>query len=108
MGYGHLHRLDLLVFGRDGAEFVAHLVAFHRHVLALNAGGEAQETEIQKLETIKLRKSSAILFMQTFAAETFHKQQVKALSVVLLEGEKNYCSDATDRRTKEMALFSSQ
>lgn len=40
MGDGHLHRLDLLIFGRDGADFVAHLVAFHRHVLALDAGGE--------------------------------------------------------------------
>lgn len=32
-----LHRLDLLVLGRDGADFVAQLVSFHRHVLALDA-----------------------------------------------------------------------
>lgn len=38
VGDGDLHRLDLLIFGRDGADFVAHLVSFHRHVLALNAG----------------------------------------------------------------------
>lgn len=43
VGYGHLHRLDLLVFGRDGADFVAHLVTFHRHILALDAGGEGKK-----------------------------------------------------------------
>lgn len=43
VGYGHLHRLDLLIFGRDGADFVAHLVAFHRHILALNAGRERKK-----------------------------------------------------------------
>lgn len=37
VGDGDLHCLDLLVFGRDGADFVAHLVSFHRHVLALDA-----------------------------------------------------------------------
>lgn len=33
---GDLHSLDLLVFGRDGAQFVAHLVAINRDVLALD------------------------------------------------------------------------
>lgn len=33
VGNGDLHSLDLLVFGRDGAQFVAHLVALHRDVL---------------------------------------------------------------------------
>lgn len=48
VGYGHLHSLDLLVLGRDGADFVAHLVAFHRHVLALNAeGGQKERKEIK-------------------------------------------------------------
>lgn len=37
VGDGDLHRLDLLVLGGDGAEFVSHLVPFHRHVLALHA-----------------------------------------------------------------------
>lgn len=46
VGYGHLHGLDLLVFRRDGADFVAHLIAFHRHVLALNAGGGQKGDEI--------------------------------------------------------------
>lgn len=36
VGDGDLHGLDLLVFGRDGAQFVAHLVALHRDVLALD------------------------------------------------------------------------
>lgn len=77
MGYGHLHCLDLLVFGRDGADFVAHLVAFHRHVLALNAGGEGRKTEIQELHMIQQHNSSALPHMQTFTA---NKQQVKALN----------------------------
>lgn len=46
VSYGRLHRLDLLVFGRDGADLVAHLVALHWHILALDAGGE-EETQIQ-------------------------------------------------------------
>lgn len=33
---GDLNSLDLLVFGRDGAHFVAYLVALHRDILALN------------------------------------------------------------------------
>lgn len=37
VGDGDLHRLDLLVFGGDGADFVAHLVSLHRHILALDA-----------------------------------------------------------------------
>ena len=41
--YGHLHRLDLLVFGRDGANLVAHLVTFYRHILALNAGEKKRD-----------------------------------------------------------------
>lgn len=36
VGDGDLHGLDLLVFGRDGTQFVAHLVALHWDVLALN------------------------------------------------------------------------
>lgn len=36
VGDGDLHSLDLLVFGRDGAQFVAHLVALYWDVLALN------------------------------------------------------------------------
>lgn len=36
VGDGDLHSLDLLVFGRDGAQFVAHLVALHRDVLTLD------------------------------------------------------------------------
>lgn len=40
VGDGHLHRLDLLLLGRDGADLVAHLVALQRHVLALDAGKE--------------------------------------------------------------------
>lgn len=36
MGDGDLHSLDLLVFGRDGAQFVAHLVALHWDILALD------------------------------------------------------------------------
>lgn len=40
MGYGHLHRLDLLVLRRDGAHLVAHFITFHRHVLALDAAGD--------------------------------------------------------------------
>lgn len=37
VGDGDLHCLDLLVFGRDGADLVAHLVSLYRHVLALDA-----------------------------------------------------------------------
>lgn len=40
VGDVHLHRLDLLVFGRNGADLVGHLVSFHRDVLALNTGRE--------------------------------------------------------------------
>lgn len=72
MGYGHLHRLDLLVFGRDGADFVAHLVAFHRHVLALNAGADGGK-EIQKLQVSSL----ALSYMQTFAVEMRGQQMEK-------------------------------
>lgn len=39
LGEHHLHGLELLVLGRDGAHLVGHLVAFHRHVLPLDAGG---------------------------------------------------------------------
>lgn len=49
MSYGHLHRLDLLVFRRDGADFIAHLIALHWHILTFNAGGERKK-EIQNLE----------------------------------------------------------
>ena len=38
LGEHHLHSLELLVLGRDRAHFVGHLVAFHRHVLPLDAG----------------------------------------------------------------------
>lgn len=41
MGDGHLHCLDLLEFRRDAANLVAHFIAFHRHILAL----DAEETE---------------------------------------------------------------
>lgn len=48
VGYSHLHSLDLLVFWRDGADLVAHLVAFHWHILALNAeGGQKDRKEIK-------------------------------------------------------------
>lgn len=43
MGDGHLHCLDLLEFRRDAANLVAHFIAFHRHILALDA--EETETE---------------------------------------------------------------
>lgn len=43
MGDGHLHCLDLLEFRRDAANLVAHFIAFHRHILALDA--EERETE---------------------------------------------------------------
>lgn len=46
VGDGHLHGLDLLVLGGDGADLVAHLVALHRHVLALDAATET-ETRIR-------------------------------------------------------------
>lgn len=36
VGNGDLHGLDLLIFGRDGAHFVAHLIALHRDILSLN------------------------------------------------------------------------
>lgn len=39
VGDGHLHRLDLLMFGREGADLVGHFVAFDRNVLSLNAAG---------------------------------------------------------------------
>ena len=38
LGEHHLHGLELLVLGRDRAHLVGHLVAFHRHVLPLDAG----------------------------------------------------------------------
>lgn len=40
LGKHHLHGLELLVLGRDGAHLVGHLVAFHWHVLPLDAGGQ--------------------------------------------------------------------
>lgn len=43
VGYGHLHRLDLLIFRRDGADFVAHLITFYRHILPFDAGQEEKE-----------------------------------------------------------------
>lgn len=49
VGYGHLHRLDLLMFGRDGAELVGHLVAFNRHILALDAGGDRKKGTDRKV-----------------------------------------------------------
>lgn len=39
LGEHHLHSLELLVLGWDGAHLVGHLVAFHGHVLPLDAGG---------------------------------------------------------------------
>lgn len=39
LGEHHLHGLELLVLGRDRAHLVGHLVAFHWHVLPLDAGG---------------------------------------------------------------------
>lgn len=36
----HLHSLELLILGRDGAHLVGHFVAFHWHVLSLDAGGQ--------------------------------------------------------------------
>lgn len=36
VGDGHLHCLDLLMFGGDGADFVVHLIALHWYALALN------------------------------------------------------------------------
>lgn len=36
VGDVHLHCLDLLMFGGDGADFVAHRIALHWHILALN------------------------------------------------------------------------
>lgn len=47
VGYGHLHRLDRLQLGRDGADFVAHLVPFHGHVFALDAGQEWKRIQIR-------------------------------------------------------------
>lgn len=47
VSYGHLHRLDRLQLGRDGADFVAHLVPFYGHVFALNAGQEQKRTQIK-------------------------------------------------------------
>lgn len=49
VGYGHLHCLDLLMFGRDGAELVGHLVAFNRHILALDAGGGGKKGTDRKV-----------------------------------------------------------
>lgn len=40
VGDHHLHCLDLLHLGGDGAHLVRHLVPFHGHVLALNAVSE--------------------------------------------------------------------
>lgn len=39
LGEHHLHGLEFLVLGWDGAHLVGHLVAFHGHVLPLDAGG---------------------------------------------------------------------
>lgn len=47
VGYGHLHRLDRHHLGRDGADFVAHLVPFNGHVFALDAGQERKRTQIR-------------------------------------------------------------
>lgn len=38
VGDGQLHCLDLLIFGRDGADLVADLVTLHRHILPLDIG----------------------------------------------------------------------
>lgn len=47
VGYGHLYRLNRLQLGRDGADFVAHLVPFYGHVFALDAGQERKRTQIR-------------------------------------------------------------
>lgn len=47
VGYGHLHRLDRLQLGRDGADFVAHLVPFYGHIFPLDAGQQRKRTQIR-------------------------------------------------------------
>lgn len=46
VGDDHVHSLDLLVFGGDGAHLVRDLVPFHRHVLSLDAVREAQNQKV--------------------------------------------------------------
>lgn len=47
VGDDNLHRLDLLVLGGDGTDFVRDLVTFHRHVFSIDTkkgrGGERYE-----------------------------------------------------------------
>lgn len=66
VGYSHLHRLDLLVFGRDGADFVAHLIAFNWHILTLDAGGGGKERKKRGFRIVEL------------SCPTLHEDRVKA------------------------------
>lgn len=49
VGDHHLHRLDLLVLGRDGTHLVCDLVSFHRHILAVDTARGNMTHSLQKL-----------------------------------------------------------
>lgn len=62
VGDGDLHRLNLLMFGRDGADFIAHLVSFHRHVLTLDAG-RGMEKDLKRC--VQLKDEAVEMFCST-------------------------------------------
>ena len=45
VGDDHLHGLQLLVLGRDGAHLIGDLIAFHGDVLPLHAVGRGESTQ---------------------------------------------------------------
>lgn len=48
LGEHHLDGLELLVLGWDGAHLVGDLIALHRHVLALDAGGGEGKSGVRR------------------------------------------------------------
>lgn len=63
MGYGHLHRLDRLKLGRDGADFVADLITFDGHVFPLDAGWEWKRKHNLKVDHKVLRTESTVVLI---------------------------------------------